>query len=77
MTIEQILPYAIASVTLLGPLFGFCFSIISRLSKIEERLSNEDIRVKDSLERHERHIHEIRNHLQAISLQLARREGDE
>lgn len=75
MSLEQILPYAIASVTLLGPLFGFCFSIISRLAKIEERLSNEDIRVKESLERHDRHIHEIRNHLQSISLQLARRES--
>jgi hypothetical protein len=73
MSLDQVLPYAIASVTLLGPLFGFCFSIISRLAKIEERLSNEDIRVKESLERHDRHIHEIRNHLQTISMQLARK----
>lgn len=73
MSLDQVLPYAIASVTLLGPLFGFCFSIISRLAKIEERLSNEDVRVKESLERHDRHIHEIRNHLQTISMQLARK----
>jgi hypothetical protein len=77
MSLEQILPYAVASVTLLGPLFGFCFSIISRLAKIEERLSAEDVRVKDSLERHDRHIHEIRNHLQAISLRLARKDGQD
>jgi SHS2 domain-containing protein len=77
MSLDQILPYAIASVTLLGPLFGFCFSIISRLAKIEERLNSEDVRVKESLERHDRHIHEIRNHLQAISLRLARKDGQD
>jgi hypothetical protein len=77
MSLDQILPYAIASVTLLGPLFGFCFSIISRLAKIEERLNSEDVRVKESLGRHDRHIHEIRNHLQAISLRLARKDGQD
>jgi len=76
MSLDQVVVYGVASVTLLGPLFALAFSIISRLSKIEQRLDSEDKRVEESLQRHERHIHEIRNHLQSISMQLARKENE-
>jgi energy-converting hydrogenase Eha subunit H len=76
MNLDQVVVYAVASVTLLGPLFAMAFSIITRLSKIEQRLDGEKERIEESLQRHERHIHEIRNHLQSISMQLARRENE-
>jgi hypothetical protein len=76
MNLDQFLPYAIASVTLVGPLFASMFAIHSRLARIEQRLDSENKRVEESLERHDRHIHEIRNHLQTISLQLARKDSN-
>lgn len=76
MSLDQIIPYAVATVTLIGPLFASMFAIHTRLARIEQRLDGEKERMEESLQRHERHIHEIRNSLQCISLQLAKKEGN-
>jgi len=69
MTIESFLAIAVPMTVILGPLFG----IFVRLGKIEQRLDGDKERLDDTLDRHDRHIHEIRNSLHLISISLARK----
>lgn len=78
MTVEQILAVAVPAAALLAPLFGMLFRISGRLSRIEERLAADGRRMDEVLSRHDRQIHDIRNSLHGISLQMAlmeRRKG--
>lgn len=74
MTVEQLLAIAVPFTVILGPLFAMMFGIGSRLSRIEQRLDGDMKRNDEILSRHDRAIHEIRNSLHAISLQLAAQE---
>jgi hypothetical protein len=76
MTIEQLLAIAVPFTVILGPLFAMMFGIGSRLSKIEQRLESDGKRTDEILSKHDRHIHEIRNSLHQISLQLAMAERE-
>jgi hypothetical protein len=76
VTIEDFLKIAVPMTVVLGPLFAAFFSISSRLAKIEERIGGENKRIDEALKRHETHIHEIRNSLQAITLDIARRKQE-
>jgi hypothetical protein len=71
MTIENLLAVAVPFTVILGPLFAVLFGISNRLSKIEQRLEGDGKRTDEILHKHDRHIHEIRNSLHNISLQLA------
>lgn len=71
MTIETLLAIAVPFTVILGPLFATLFGIGARLSKIEQKLEGDSKRVDEILAKHDRHIHEVRNSLHAISLQLA------
>lgn len=71
MTIETLLGIAVPFTVILGPLFASLFTISSRLAKIEQRLESDNRRVDEILVKHDKHIHEIRNSLHNISLQLA------
>lgn len=71
MTVETLLAIAVPFTVILGPLFASMFGIHSRLAKIEQQLESDHKRIDEILVRHDRHIHEIRNSLHAISLQLA------
>lgn len=71
MTIETLLGVAVPFTVILGPLFAILFGISSRLSKIEQRLEGDGKRTDEILHKHDKHIHEIRNSLHQISLQLA------
>lgn len=75
MTIEQLLAIAVPFTVILGPLFAGLFGISSRLARIEQRLDGDSKRVDEVLIKHDKHIHEIRNSLHQISLQLAIMEG--
>jgi hypothetical protein len=70
---DDFLKIALPMMVLLSPLFASMFSIQSRLAKIEQRLDLDKERIEESLLRHDRHIHEIRNSLQLISLLLAKK----
>lgn len=74
MTVEQVLAIAVPAGALLAPLFGILFRISGRLSRIEERLAADGRRMDEMLARHDRQIHDIRNTLHGISLQMALRE---
>ena len=76
MSFEDFLKIAVPMTVVLGPLFAAFFSISSRLAKIEERIGGENKRIDEALARHENHIHEIRNSLQAITLDIARRKDE-
>jgi hypothetical protein len=76
MTIEQLLAIAVPFTVILGPLFAMMLGIGSRLSKIEQRLESDGKRTDEILSKHDRHIHEIRNSLHQISLQLAMAERE-
>jgi hypothetical protein len=76
MSIEQLLAIAVPFTVILGPLFAMMFGIGSRLSKIEQRLESDGKRTDEILSKHDRHIHEIRNSLHQISLQLAMAERE-
>lgn len=76
MNFEEFLKIAVPMTVVLGPLFAAFFSISSRLAKIEERIGGENKRIDEALARHENHIHEIRNSLQVITLDLARRKNE-
>lgn len=71
MTIESLLGIAVPFTVILGPLFAILFGISNRLAKIEQKLESDNRRVDEILHKHDRHIHEIRNSLHQISLQLA------
>ena len=71
MTIETLLGIAVPFTVILGPLFAVLFGISGKLAKIEQRLESDNKRVDEILHKHDRHIHEIRNSLHQISLQLA------
>lgn len=71
MSFEQLLAVAVPLAALLAPLFGMLFRIGARLSRIEERLASDSRRIDETLARHDRHIHDVRNTLQSISLQMA------
>mgnify|MGYP002261951572 CR=1 FL=1 len=71
MTIETLLGIAVPFTVILGPLFASLFTISSRLAKIEQRLESDNRRVDEILNKHDKHIHEVRNSLHQISLQLA------
>lgn len=71
MTIETLLGVAVPFTVVLGPLFAVLFGISSRLARIEQRLESDNKRVDEILAKHDRHIHEVRNSLYQISLQLA------
>lgn len=71
MTVEMLLAIAVPFTVILGPLFASLFAISSRLAKIEQRLESDTRRVDEILVKHDKHIHEIRNSLHQISLQLA------
>ena len=71
MTIETLLGVAVPFTVILGPLFAILFGISSRLSKIEQRLEGDGKRTDEILHKHDKHIHEIRNSLHQICLQLA------
>lgn len=73
MTVETLLGIAVPFTVILGPLFASLFGIFIRLGKIEQRLDGDKERLDETLRRHDRHIHEIRNSLQLISLSLARK----
>jgi hypothetical protein len=76
VSFEDFLKIAVPMTVVLGPLFAAFFSISSRLAKIEERIGGENKRIDEALARHEHHIHEIRNSLQAITLDIARRKDE-
>ena len=76
MSIEQLLAIAVPFTVILGPLFAMMLGIGSRLSKIEQRLESDGKRTDEILSKHDRHIHEIRNSLHQISLQLAMAERE-
>lgn len=71
MTVEMLLAIAVPFTVILGPLFASLFTISSRLAKIEQRLESDNRRVDEILVKHDKHIHEVRNSLHQISLQLA------
>jgi hypothetical protein len=71
MSVEMLLAIAVPFTVILGPLFASLFTISSRLAKIEQRLESDNRRVDEILVKHDRHIHEVRNSLHQISLQLA------
>lgn len=71
MTIESLIGIAVPFTVILGPLFAILFGISNRLAKIEQKLESDNRRVDEILHKHDRHIHEIRNSLHQISLQLA------
>jgi hypothetical protein len=71
MNIETLLGIAVPFTVILGPLFASLFTISSRLAKIEQRLEGDNKRVDEILNKHDRHIHEVRDSLHRISLQLA------
>lgn len=73
MTVDDVLKILIPIFILVAPLFKMLFSISSRLDKIEQRLEMEREQIDEILDRHDRHIHEIRNSLTAITLLLARK----
>lgn len=72
MTFDDTLKIVVPIVVILSPLFKMFFTISSRLDKIEKQLELDKERIEESLERHDRHIHEIRNALNGIMLILAR-----
>jgi len=74
MTIEQLLAVAVPITVILGPLFAMLMGIGQRLAKIEQQLKSEGQRVDEILARHDKNIHEIRNALHLISLQIAAKE---
>ena len=67
----MLLAVAVPFTVILGPLFASLFTISSRLAKIEQRLESDNRRVDEILVKHDKHIHEVRNSLHQISLQLA------
>ena len=71
MNVETLLAVAVPFTIVLGPLFAMLFSINTRLSRIEQRLDGDGKRNDEILARHDKAIHEIRNSLHAIGLQLA------
>jgi hypothetical protein len=71
MNIEQLLAFAVPFTVILGPLFAMLFNIGNRLTKIEQRLDGDMRRNDEILARHDKAIHDIRNSLHAISLQIA------
>jgi len=71
MTVETLISVAVPFTVILGPLFAVLFQISSRLSRIEQRLESDNKRVDEILNKHDKHIHEVRNSLHTISLQLA------
>lgn len=73
MTIDDLIKVAVPMMILLTPLFAAMFSIQSRLARIEQRLDLDKERIEESLKRHDKHIHEIRNSLHLISLLLAKK----
>jgi hypothetical protein len=73
MNFEEVIKIILPMTILLTPLFATMFSIHSRLARIEQRLDLDKERIEESLTRHDRHIHEIRNSLQFISILLAKR----
>lgn len=75
MNVEQVLAVAVPVAVLMGPLFAILFSIQHRLSRIEQRLDSEARRADEILARHDKSIHEIRNSLHAIALQVAVKKG--
>lgn len=77
MTIETLLALAVPFTVILGPLFAALFTMTARLAKIEQRLDGDSKQNTEVLQRHDKAIHDIRNSLHAISLQLARRHHDE
>jgi len=78
MTFEDVLKIVGPVVVVLSPLFTLLFSVQSRLSRIEERLTLDKEKIEESLNKHDRHIHDIRNTLTGILLTLAKRgEKDE
>lgn len=70
MSIEQLLAIAVPFTVIVGPLFAMLFGIGSRLAKIEARLDGDAKRNDEILARHDKAIHDIRNSLHAISLQI-------
>lgn len=73
MMFDDVLKILVPMFVMVAPLFKMLFSINSRLDKIEQRLDLEKRQVDEILTRHDRHIHEIRNSLTAITLLLARK----
>lgn len=71
MNVETFLSIAVPFTVVLGPLFAVLFGISSRLAKIEQRLEGDNKRVDEILFKHDRHIHEVRDSLHQISVQLA------
>lgn len=57
--------------TIVSPIVAVMFSIGARLTRIETQLRGDARRVDEILLKHDRHLHELRNSLHAISLQLA------
>ena len=73
MMFEDVLKIVVPVAVIVAPLFKILFTINSRLDRIEQRLEMERKQIDDVLARHDRHIHEIRNSLTAITLLLARK----
>jgi len=76
VSIEQLLAVAVPFTVVLGPLFAMLFNIGQRLTKIEQRLEGDMRRNDEILARHDKAIHDIRNSLHAISLQIASQHPD-
>lgn len=73
MTVEQFLTLAVPVVVLLGPLVAFMFHVSARLGRIEERMTADRERIAEILDRHDRHIHDLRNRVHQLNLQLVAR----
>lgn len=73
MMFDDVLKIVLPIAVIVAPLFKILFTINSRLDRIEQRLDMEKKQIDEVLERHDRHIHEIRNSLTAITLLLARK----
>lgn len=73
MTFEDFLKIAVPLTVILGPLFASMFTIHAKLARIEQRLDGEKERIEEAIDRHDKHIHEIRNSLHLISINLAKK----
>ena len=73
MNFEDVIKIVVPIAMLLAPLFKILFSISTRLQSIEKQIELDKVRIEEILDRHDRHIHDIRNNLTAVTILMARK----
>lgn len=73
MAFEDLIKIVGPIVLLLTPLFTMMFQIQTRLARIEKQLELDKERIEEILDRHDRHINDIRRGMTDITLLLARK----